>query len=69
MDGTQQHLLNTDTNQFYTQIGCNELWSDTIEGCISDTFVVRVDEAWPLEGDLCLIINDVVLKKNDNAKH
>lgn len=131
MDGTQQHLPNTDTNQFYTQIGLvqlisNELWKDTIEGCISDTFLVRVDEeilfslaltnsctfflvdyqnyeqingeysitdkvikgsmstidfyingefigqaivAWPLEGDLCLIINNVVLKKKDNAKY
>lgn len=131
MDGTQQHLPSTDTNRFYTQIGLDrlisdELWSDTIEGCISDTFEVRVDEeilfslaltsgctfflidyqsyeqingeysitdevikgsistivffingqfigeaivAWPLEGDLCLIINDVVLKKKDNSKH
>jgi hypothetical protein len=104
----------------------DELWSDTIEGCISDTFWVRVDEdilfsltltnscefflidyqsyeqingeysitdkvikgsvctivffingefigeaivAWPLEGDLCLIINDVVLRKRNKAKY
>ena len=49
MDGTQLHLPNTDTDQFYTQIGLgqsisNEPWNDTIEGCISDTFVVSVDE-------------------------
>ena len=131
MDGTQQHLPNIDTDQLYTQIGLgqsisNEPWNDTIGGCISDTFVVCVDEeilfslaltnictfflmdhqsyeqingeyyindevikgsistivffingefigeaivAWPLEGDLCLIINDVVLKKKNNAKH
>ena len=133
-DGTQLHLLNTDINSFdascddYPLFGDQIIdgkWNSVIQSCISDTFVVCVNEdvlfsltltaecefhlidyqnneqinggysisdeiikgsvstivflidgesigeavvAWPLEDDLCLIINGVVFKKKKNVK-
>ena len=53
MDGMQLLQPNIGINQFDTAIGTyplsgdltsEEVWDESIEGCISDTFVVSVDE-------------------------
>lgn len=134
MDGTQRHRPNTGINQFdqideypsFVYLSNDVVWNDFAEGCISDTFVVSVNEeimfsltlttdcefflmdyqsqekinggysisdeivkggvstisffiddetlgeaaaAWPLEDDLCLVINGVVFKKKNSTKH
>jgi hypothetical protein len=134
MDGTQLHQQNTGINHFNNSVSTHpsidstiqeDFWKGVVEGCISDTFWVCVNEeiefsliltsncdffltdyqnnekiyggysitdeinkgrmstivfyidgetigealvAWPLEGDLCLIINGVVLKRKGNIK-
>lgn len=134
MDGTQLHHQNTGINHFTSSVSIHPsidstilegFWEGVIEGCISDTFWLCVNEkiefsliltsncdffltdyqtnekiyggysitdtinkggistivfyidgesigeavvAWPLEGDLCLVINGVVLNRKGRIK-